>query len=301
MSIELAEAHIIATQMQELVAGRTIQRHALQNTDRMARIGFINRDPGAFEALDGRRVREVCSRGNTVLARLDHGMNLVIFPEYGGVVSWRPPGGAPPTRWHLGLDFEDGSGLNVCLMGMGGFMVLSDGELTGSYIYKRDFLGAPDPRDPLAYHAGVFDEALRGETRMLKAVLVGKDAIVVGLGNAAFQDIAWRARVHPKHKVSDLGAVQRKALYRALRTVIDQSIKKGGKVGFADLRGKPGRYKPACGPAAAALPCPRCASAFAKVAVGGGPSYYCPGCQGEPQDRLPTARRPRGKITPPAG
>jgi len=167
--------------------------------------------------------------------------------------------------------------------------VARDAELDGTYVYRRDFLGAADPLDGRRLSSARFAGLLGEQSRMLKPVLVGKDAIVVGIGNAAFQDIAYRAGVHPKRKASSLEQRERAALYRAMRTVLSESIRLGGKEDFVDLHGVSGRYRPAVGPAVAGKRCPRCGERFGRIAVGGGPSYFCPGCQ-----RAPESARPRG-------
>jgi len=61
---------------------------------------------------------------------------------------------------------------------------------------------------------------LADNNRALKSVLVGKDAVVVGLSNSAFQDIIYRARLHPKRKASELRIDERRALYDAVRVLI---------------------------------------------------------------------------------
>jgi formamidopyrimidine-DNA glycosylase len=127
--------------------------------------------------------------------------------------------------------------------------------------------------------AARFPRLLGEQTRMLKPVLVGKDAIVVGIGNDAFQDIAYRAGIHPKRRASGLDASERSSLYRAMRHVLRERIRLGGKEDFVDPHGLPGRYRSPVSVPAFGTPCPRCGDRFAKVAVGGRQSVYCPGCQ----------------------
>jgi formamidopyrimidine-DNA glycosylase len=279
MSIELPEASIIAGQLQDLVVGKRIAAWEVREAARLQRSGFVNRDLTDLDVLAGRRVAAVVSRGNTVLVRLDRGVNLLLAPEYGGVVLFHAKGAEAACRYHLGLVFDDGAGLTVRLTGMGGIRVALEAQLAEIYVYKRDFLGAADPLDGRKLSEVAFARLLSEQGRMLKPVLVGKDAVVVGLGNAAFQDIAYRAGVHPKRRASGLDASERRALYRAMRAVLAERIRLGGKEGFVDLHGAPGRYRPAVGPGAAGKPCPRCGARFDKVAVGGGPSVFCPGCQ----------------------
>lgn len=274
MSIELPEAHILARQMSGTVVGKRVTSCEIREAARLRRSGFINQDQGAFDDLAGRRVRAVRSRGNTIVVGFDGAASLLVAPEYGGIVLFHEDSSALPP-YHLMLGFADGTALTVRLTGMGAIQVFPDERLGESYMYRRDFLGAADPLDDQALPEAELARRLGEQARMLKAVLVGKDAIVVGISNAAFQEIAWQARLHPKRKASALTAAERRRLARAVKKVLADRIRLGGKEGFVDLHGKPGRFRSAT----AGKQCPRCGAAFARVAVGGGPSIFCPDCQ----------------------
>ena len=112
-----------------------------------------------------------------------------------------------------------------------------------------------------------------------KSVLVGKDAVVVGLSNSAFQDIIYRAMLHPKRKASELSEDERRALYDAIRLVLQERIRLNGKDQFHDLYGNQGGYTPAMGPNMKQETCPVCGTTIEKLSVGGGHVYLCPHCQ----------------------
>jgi formamidopyrimidine-DNA glycosylase len=114
---------------------------------------------------------------------------------------------------------------------------------------------------------------------MLKQVLVGKDAIIVGLSNSAFQDIIYRAGVHPKKRGSDLGEKEVKTLYYAILDLIEERIQKRGKNTFTDIFMKKGEYVPLMGSNMKEQPCPKCGSMIQKISHGGGSVYLCPNCQ----------------------
>ena len=114
---------------------------------------------------------------------------------------------------------------------------------------------------------------------MLKSVLVGKDAVVVGLSNSAFQDIIYRARLHPKRKASELNKDERRVLYGAIKLVLQERIWFKGKDQFYDLYGNQGDYTPAMGLNMKQQPCPICGTPIEKLSVGGGHVYFCPNCQ----------------------
>jgi len=281
MSIEMPEATILARQMQAELAGESVAGLGLRDCESLQRMGFVNKDPGAFQELVGRTVQSVISRGNTIVVKLSGGQNLVLSPEYGGEIFYHESGRALPAKYHLRLDLADDSALTVRLTGMGGIYATCDDGLSQQYLVRRDF--DPDRMEPTdgRLSAEVFAALLTGANRQLKPVLVGKDAVVVGLSNSAFQDIIYRAGLHPKRRASDLGPDEMRALHDAMRFVVTERLRFGGKVTFRDLHGVPGGYEPAMGPALKGRPCPACGSVIQKLSLGGGDVFVCPQCQPE--------------------
>lgn len=281
MSIELPEARIIAAELKESLIGLRASGLQLRDAARMQQIGFINRDPAEFEMLRGAAVCDVVTRGNTILVHFENSTTLLIAPEYGGEVRFTPAGAIVPSRYQFRLDFDNGSALTVWIKSMGGVKALRDEDLGENYMYKRDF--DPSVLDPASdsFTFEAFSAALSGANRAMKSVLVGKDAVVVGLSNASFQDIVFRAGIHPKRRAAGLNEEERRRLYQAIRFVIDERLRLGGKAGFVDVCGNEGGYEPAMGPGAKDRACPRCGGLVAKLSLGGGESWYCPRCQPE--------------------
>jgi formamidopyrimidine-DNA glycosylase len=281
VSIEMPEATILALQMQVELVGKTVTGFELRDCENLQRMGFVNKDPEAFRQLVGQSVDSVASRGNTILVRFSGQQNLILSPEYGGEIFYHKKDGSLPARHHLRLDLSDGSAVTVRITTMGGIYASCDEGLPEHYMIQRDFdLDRPEPNDALLTLES-FSELLGEANRQLKPVLVGKDAVVVGLSNSAFQDILYRAGLHPKRRASDLGAEERKALYEALRLVVEERFRHGGKAGFHDLHGDPGGYRPAMGPGMKGAECPVCGSPVQKLSLGGGDVFVCPGCQPE--------------------
>lgn len=278
MSIELPEAKILAGQMDKELRGKPIKAYHLQDCDKLQKMGFLNKNMESFEQLVNRKVESVISRGNTILVKLSGGMNIVLFPEYGGEVFYHSSGTTCP-KYHLKVDFSDNTALTVRLTGIGGIRVLTNDDIANSYVFKRDF--NPQTLVPLdeEFTLENFSNLLRENNKALKSVLVGKDAIVVGLSNSAFQDIAYRAKLHPKRKVSDLGTAERRSLYDAIQLVLKERIRLNGKVQFLDFYGRQGSYTPAMGPNMKQQNCLTCRTPIQKLSVGGGQVYFCPKCQ----------------------
>ncbi|MFQ5758882.1 MAG: DNA-formamidopyrimidine glycosylase family protein, partial [Candidatus Bathyarchaeia archaeon] len=237
MSIELPEAKILAEQMNKELQGKRIKSYHLQDYERLQRIGMLDKDTKSFDQLVNGKVEFVMSRGNVVRVKLDNGMNLILAPEYGGKIFYHTSEKTDPRKFHLKVDFTDDTVLTVRLTSMGHFSATKDEDLERSYVFRRDFNPeVPSPVDE-EFTFECFSKLLADNNRMLKSVLVGKDAVVVGLSNSAFQDIIYRARLHPKRKASELNKDERQALYDAIRLVLQERIRLNGKDQFYDLYG----------------------------------------------------------------
>jgi formamidopyrimidine-DNA glycosylase len=279
MSIELPEAKILAEQMNRELRGKCIKSYRLQDYERLQKIGFINKDVKSFDQLVNRQVETVTSRGNAIRVELDKGMNIILSPEYGGEIFYHPCETTVPEKFHLRIDFCDKTTLTVRLTSMGGIQVLKGAELVSSYVFKRDF--NPEMLSPVDenFTFDEFSKLLAEHNRALKSVLVGKDAVVVGLSNSAFQDIIYRAKLHPKRKASELDLDEKKALYSAVKLVLRERIRLNGKNQFLDLYRNQGGYTPAMGPNMRKQNCPVCGTPIEELSLGGGTVFACPRCQ----------------------
>ncbi len=279
MSIELPEAKILAEQINKELLGKRIKTYHLKDYERLQRIGFLNKDINSFNMLVNREIRSIISRGNAILIKLDSEVNLLLNPEYGGKIFYHIDDTKTSDKFHLKVDFNDNTTLTVRLTSMGGIYVMKNVDLKRSYIFQRDF--NPSLLSPICkeFTFPLFSELMETNNRMLKSVLVGKDAIMVGLSNSAFQDIIFRAKLHPKRKASGLSVDERLALYNAIKLVIDERIRLNGKDQFFDLYGTQGKYTSAMGPNMKQKPCTVCGAIIEKLIVGGGQVYFCPMCQ----------------------
>ncbi len=279
MSIELPEAKILAGQMNKELRGKRIKSCHLQDYERLQRIGMLDKDTKSFDQLVNGKIESVISRGNVIRVKLNNGMNLILGPEYGGEIFYNTSEKTVPSKFHLKVDFSDDTVLTVRLTSMGLIHAVKDNDLERSYVYRRDF--NPEVLSPIdeEFTFERFSKLLAGNNRMLKSVLVGKDAVLVGLSNSAFQDILYRARLHPKRKAAELNEEERRALYNAIKLVLQERIRLNGKDQFYDVYGNQGGYSPAMGPNMKQQPCPICGTPIKKLSVGGGHVYFCPKCQ----------------------
>ncbi|MCW4035165.1 MAG: hypothetical protein NWF03_07355 [Candidatus Bathyarchaeota archaeon] len=278
MSVELPEAKILAEQMNQQVLGKQVKTCQTQESKGLQRIGMLEPDLTVFDKLVGTKIEQITARGNVIVVKFDNSMDLVIGLEYGGELFYHE-NTDDDSRFHVKLGFTDNTALTVRLISMGVIQLLSDDNLDSSYVYKRDFdyskLSAPDTEFTLQN----FSARLSEKNKMLKAVLVGKDAIVVGISNSTFQDILYRAKLHPTRKSAELSPEETKRLYDAIKYVINERIRLNGKEDFQDMYQKHGSYMPAMGPHMKDQNCPECGTPIQKLSHGGGHVYLCLSCQ----------------------
>jgi formamidopyrimidine-DNA glycosylase len=279
MSVELPEAKILADQMNKELKDKRVKSYCLRDCEKLQKIGFINKSTKDFDQLVNREVKSVTSRGNTIHMRFDEEMNVLLSPEYGGEVFYHQSEAKIPEKFHVKIDFSDKTALTVRFTSMGGMRVLKDAELKDSYMFKRDF--NPEILSPLGedFTFDRFSKLLRRNNRALKSVLVGKDAVLVGLSNSAFQDIIYRAKLHPKRKASELNLSEHWALYDTIKLVLGERLRLGGKDQFLDLYQNRGRYVSAMGPNLRNKNCLVCGSLVQELSLGGGKVFVCPKCQ----------------------
>ena len=278
MSVELPEAKILAEQMNLELKGKQVKSSLLKDCERLQRIGMMDKDLTSFNQLVNGKIETVASRGNVIRVKFDNGANLILGPEYGGEIFYHTDTANVP-KFHLRVDFSDGTVLTVRLTSMGVIQVLKDDELERSYVYKRDFDSTKLSPTDEEFTFERFSKRMADHNKMLKSVLVGKDAILVGVSNSTFQDILYRARLHPKRKASELNAEEKRSLYDAIRLVLKERLRLKGKDKFHDLHGKQGSYTPAMGPNMKQQTCPECGTSIEKLSLGGGHVYLCPKCQ----------------------
>ncbi|MHA2051769.1 MAG: DNA-formamidopyrimidine glycosylase family protein, partial [Promethearchaeota archaeon] len=207
MSIELPEALILAKQMDKELIGKQVKNYELKDYERLQKIGFLNKNIKEFDLLLGSNIKSVVARGNLIRMILDKDINLLIGPEYGGKVLFHKDDKKLPKKIHLKLTFTDKTILTIRLTGMGALKTVKNSDLEQSYLYHRDFSNVLSPLED-NFTLDHFSKLVGTMKRGIKSILVGRDAILVGLSNSAFQDILYRAKLHPKVKGSNLSEQQ---------------------------------------------------------------------------------------------
>jgi len=279
VSVELPETHILADQMMQSLLEKKIKTYDLQDYKKLQQVGFINRDLKDYDRLVGCIIRSITHRGNVIRVQMNKKMNLVLCPDYGAEILYHKNEDTLPKKHHLKIDFSDGTFLTIRQTGMGCILAASDNETKELYVIKRDFSDKPSPVGEQDFTFERFRDLLNTKGQNVKAAIVGKTAVVVGLSNAAFQEIIFKAGIHPKRNTTTLNDDEKHDLYDAMKQILNARICAGGKSNWKNLFGEPGRHTPVMGPNMKGKDCPECGAAIEMIAHGGGQVYFCPSCQ----------------------
>ena len=279
MSVELPEAQILAEQMSQTLLEKKIKSCDVQDSEKLQKIGFMNKKAGDYDRLVGCKIQSISQRGNTIRIHMNKKMNLVLCPDYGANILYHESEETLPKKYHFKTSFTDGTFLTVRQAGMGLVYAAIDAEVDNLYVIKRDFSDVPSPVGEHDFTQEKFSALLDRKPQNIKAAIVGKTAVVVGLSNAAFQEIIYKAGIHPKRNTSTFSEDEKRNVFDAMKQILNARICSGGKDNWSDLYGRPGRHTPLMGPNMKDKNCPQCGAGIEKIAHGGGQVYYCPRCQ----------------------
>jgi formamidopyrimidine-DNA glycosylase len=279
MSVELPEAQVLAEQMTSTLLEKKVKSYNIQDSEKLQKIGFMNKKLKDYERLVGCIIKSISHRGNVIRIQMNKKMNIVLCPDYGAYIRYHESEQTLPKKHHLRVEFTDGTFLTFRQTGMGLVYSATDEEAKDLYVIKRDFSNTPSPVGEQDFSFERFSELLDKKGQNIKAAIVGKTAVVVGLSNAAFQEIIYKAGIHPKRNTSTFTPDEKRDVYDSMKEILNARICSGGKDNWLNLYGEPGRYTPVMGPNMKDKDCPACGARIEKFAHGGGHVYFCPRCQ----------------------
>lgn len=273
---ELPEYTVLAKQINQTLVGKRIRCGRLGNSPH--KFVWYNRKHDEFTRLtQGKVLGRARVQGRWLVAPLDPGYNLVLG-ECGGKILFHPVGSELPAKYHLWLEFDDGSSFTVTTQ-MWGAMELFEAGKEQERQYIKDMRVTPVERGfTFKYFSGLIDELLKGEKRSTKSLLT-QDQLIPGLGNASAQDILFHAHLLPRRPLSELSPGQRRDLYDAIVNTVQEIIEQGGRNDETDLFGERGGYIRLMDSASAGKPCLNCGTKIQKIQYLGGACYFCPKCQ----------------------
>ena len=270
--IEIPESLTIAKQLNETARGRRIARvTAGQSPHKFA---FYCGDPADYPALlTGKTIGE--SRGLGAMVEIDVEDCSIVLGD-GSNLRYHRDAGTLPAKHHLLIELDDGSFLTCTVQMYATLLAFRAGQYDSEY-----YLVAKAKPQPVtdAFDRPYFSALREGADRLSAKAFLATQPRIPGLGNGVLQDILFRARLHPKRKMSTVSEEEYGDLYDAVKKTLLEMAEQNGRDTEKDLFGKPGGYRTILSKNTAGRPCPVCGAAIQKEAYMGGSVYWCPDCQ----------------------
>lgn len=273
---ELPEVEITRRHLEPVVCGAVVAEVAVRR-DRALRLQPCPEDFAS--RLRGRRILAIGRRGKYLLADVGDGLTWLTHLGMSGRMSVAAPGDPEAAHTAVVVTLEGGPEVRfVDPRTFGHTAVLTPEELAAAGPAR---LG-PDALDALP-RSPALAARLAGRSAPIKPLLLDQ-RLVAGLGNIYADEVLYRARLRPDRPAGSLSGGEVAALRRAVRPVLEASLRRGG-TSLADLAyllpdGRAGGYLERLAVyGRAGEPCRRCRTAVERIVQRGRSAYFCPECQ----------------------
>jgi formamidopyrimidine-DNA glycosylase len=238
-----------------------------------ARIGWARTiaepaSPAFLRGVRGQTIRAIERRGKHLLLRLARGTLMIHLGMSGSLHLRRGRADARHVRLSLRLD--------------GGWRLdFDDPRKFGRVRLVSDPAGVLHDLgpEPLAHDFTAVSLAarLREHRRALKPLLLDQ-SFVAGLGNIYADEALHRAGLHPLTRSDRVAPAEARALWRAIRAVLREAIRRNGTT-FDQVYGGGGFQDRLRVYQRAGEPCRNCGTPIARIVVTQRSTHFCPRCQ----------------------
>lgn len=285
---ELPEVETVARGLVKRALGRTIAAGEVRHP------GAIAGDPLAFAScLSDRKITRVERKGKAIALEMA-GQNglppqyLVIRLGMTGQVTVSPTESPVESHTHVRLKLDEGKE-EVRFRDPRRF-----GRLRWCSFEEKDAIFRKLGPDAQQMTEVEFLAAARGRKGAIKSWLMNQ-ALLAGLGNIYADEALYVARIHPLAQPGGISVKKLRALFKAVRRVLDHAVKLQGTTfrDYIDIEGRPGNF-------ASRLrvyqrdgeSCRRCKTKIRRIVIAGRSSHFCPKCQPRPH-KTAAMRGPR--------
>lgn len=273
--IEIPEALTLANQINNTISGKQIVNVVAAHTPH--KFAWYHGDPQRYhEILVGKTINMAAACGGMVDIKAG---NTTILISDGAALRYHKQGENRPAKHQLLLEFTDSSAVSASVQMYGGMLCFNDEDELEYPYYKI----AKDKPFPLSdeFNKNYFDNLISSQTvqKLSVKAFLATEQRIPGLGNGVLQDILWKAKIHPKRKISTLNDENKEVLYCTIKAVLSEMTKLGGRDTEKDLYGNNGGYKTMMSKNTAGSSCKLCGGIIKKENYLGGSIYYCENCQ----------------------
>ena len=271
--LEIPESLTLASQLNEAVYGKTIQKVIAGHSPH--KFTFYHGDPASYnKLLSGQVIGKSTGIGSMV--EVSAGNRRIVLSE-GVNLRYYNDSNKVPVKHQLLIEFNDGSILVVSVQMYGAIQAFIEGNNDNKYYYiARE---KPSPLND-SFDLIYFNTLRTGDTNTLsvKAYLATGQRIP-GLGNGVLQDVLLLARIHPKRKMETISKKEYTGLFHSVKNTLFEMTRLGGRDTEKDLFGREGGYKTLLSKNTVGKPCSICGAIIEKSSYLGGAIYWCPDCQ----------------------
>jgi formamidopyrimidine-DNA glycosylase len=274
--IELSEAITYSKQLNSTIYGKRIK--AVIANQSPHKFAWYHGDPNDYsEILVGKTIGEAKAYGMFVEISVNDAVML-----FGDGVSLRnqKDSNKISLKHQLLIEFEDASSVTASVQMYGGIWCFKKGQFNNKYYEIAKEKPLPTSEE---FSKEYFYKLLNEENNKKISVkaFLGTEQRIPGVGNGSLQDILWKAKIHPKRKMSTLDSDETENLFFSLKFILEKMIEGGGRDTEKDLFGNSGQYKTVMSKNNIKNKCPNCGGEILKQNYMGGSIYFCCNCQKE--------------------
>lgn len=272
--IELPEASVLAKQLNDTISEKKIV-HVIVAYSPQKFAWFYGEPQNYHNILNNQPVGKITGYGGMVEIKTDAA--TIVFSDGVGL-RYHSPTDERPNKHQLLIEFDDYSALSASVQMYGGLSCFKGDEFDNEYY--RGAKAKPSPLSP-QFDETYFERLVSSPNfqKLSAKAFLATEQRIPGLGNGVLQDILWKAKIHPKRKISALSDAEKERLFNSIKTMLSDMTRLGGRDTEKDLFGNNGGYKTVMSKNNAGLPCPVCGGFIKKENYMGGSIYYCMKCQ----------------------
>ena len=273
--IEIPEALTLSGQINNTIRGKQIVNVIADYTPH--KFAWYHGEPQKYhEMLVGKTINMATAYGGMVEINADD-TSILIGDGVG--FRYRDKGEKRPAKHQLLLEFNDSSEVSASIQMYGGIWCFNTEEGFQNLYYKI----TKEKPSPLSYefNEAYFDELISTQSvhKLSTKAFLATEQRIPGLGNGVLQDILWKAKIHPKRKISTLKDENKEVLYSSIKAVLFNMTELGGRDTEKDLHSNNGGYKTMMSKNNVGSSCVFCGGIIKKENYLGGSIYYCENCQ----------------------
>lgn len=273
--IEIPEALTLANQINETISEKQIVNVVAGQTSH--KLAWYHGDPQEYhKLLVGKTIKIATTCGGMVDIKAG---NATILIADGVALRYHKQDVKRPGKHQLLVEFNDFSAVSASVQMYGGMWCFID-ENEFKYPYYKIAKEKPSPLSD-EFNISYFDKLISSQTvqKLSVKAFLATEQRIPGFGNGVLQDILWKAKIHPKHKLNTLNDEKKEVLYNMIKAVLSEMTKLGGRDTEKDLFGYNGGYKTIMSKNSVGSSCISCGGNIKKENFLGGSIYYCENCQ----------------------